>query len=281
MAKLYVVPTPVGNLEDMTFRAISVLREVDCILAEDTRTSGILLKHFDIHTRMQSHHKFNEHQTIEGIVSRIEGGENIALISDAGTPAISDPGEELVARCAQEGVTVTAIPGPCALVTALAVSGQPTGRFTFEGFLAMNKKNRRAHLESLRGEERTMIFYEAPHKLAATLADLAEVFGPDRPVSLCRELSKLHEEIVRTTLGEAARQYAGGGARGEFVLVVRGAPPRQEAEATLEDGLALVRRLREEEGLSLRDAVRQAARETGLAKNELYDRAVGKTGGCE
>ena len=181
--------------------------------------------------------------------------------------------EELVALCAQAGVEVVSIPGPCALVAALAASGQPTGRFTFEGFLAMNKKNRRRHLESLRGEERTMIFYEAPHKLPATLADLAETFGPDRPVSLCRELTKLHEEIIRTTLGEAAERYQTEPPKGEFVLVVRGAEPREEPEATLEDGLDRVRALREE-GLSLRDAVKRAAKELGLSRNELYRLAV-------
>ena len=271
---LYLVPTPIGNLGDISPRMAQTLEQADFIAAEDTRVTLKLLNHLGLKKPMVSYHRHSGESGQQAVLDRILAGESCALVTDAGTPAISDPGEELVARCAQEGVTVTAIPGPCALVTALAVSGQPTGRFTFEGFLAMNKKNRRAHLESLRGEERTMIFYEAPHKLAATLADLAEVFGPDRPVSLCRELSKLHEEIVRTTLGEAARQYAGGGARGEFVLVVRGAPPRQEAEATLEDGLALVRRLREEEGLSLRDGVKRAARELGLSRNQLYDLAV-------
>ena len=271
---LYLVPTPIGNLGDISPRLAQTLEQADFIAAEDTRVTLKLLNHLGLKKPMVSYHRHSGESGQQAVLERILAGESCALVTDAGTPAISDPGEELVARCAQEGVTVTAIPGPCALVTALAVSGQPTGRFTFEGFLAMNKKNRRAHLESLRGEERTMIFYEAPHKLAATLADLAEVFGPDRPVSLCRELSKLHEEIVRTTLGEAARQYAGGGARGEFVLVVRGAPPRQEAEATLEDGLALVRRLREEEGLSLRDGVKRAARELGLSRNQLYDLAV-------
>ena len=271
---LYLVPTPIGNLGDISPRMAQTLEQADFIAAEDTRVTLKLLNHLGLKKPMVSYHRHSGESGQQAVLERILAGESCALVTDAGTPAISDPGEELVARCAQEGVTVTAIPGPCALVTALAASGQPTGRFTFEGFLAMNKKNRRAHLESLRGEERTMIFYEAPHKLAATLADLAEVFGPDRPVSLCREMSKLHEEIVRTTLGEAARQYAGGGARGEFVLVVRGAPPRREAESTLEDGLALVRRLREEEGLSLRDGVKRAARELGLSRNQLYDLAV-------
>ena len=209
------------------------------------------------------------------VLDRLLAGESCALVTDAGTPAISDPGEELVARCAELGVPVCAIPGPCALVTALAVSGQPTGRFTFEGFLAMNKKNRRAHLDALREEERTMVFYEAPHKLAATLEDLSAAFGPDRPLTLCRELTKLHEEVRRTTLGQAAACFRENDPRGEFVLVVRGAEPVREREASLEDGLVLVDKLRGE-GLSLRDAVRRAARELGLSRNQLYDLAVGK-----
>ena len=225
---------------------------------------------------MVPYHRHNC-QDMGGVVAdRLLAGESCALVTDPGTPAISDPGEELVARCVQLDIPVVAVPGPCALVTALAISGQPTGRFTFEGFLPMNKKNRRARLEQLRGDERTLIFYEAPHKLAATLRDLADTLGPDRPVSLCRELTKLHEEVVRTTLGAAAERYRDEPPRGEFVLVVRGAQPQEEQEATLEDGLTLVERLRDGEGLSLRDAVKRAARELGLSRNELYDRAVGK-----
>ena len=207
------------------------------------------------------------------MLSRLLAGESCALVTDAGTPAVSDPGEELVALCAQSGVDVVAIPGPCALVTALAVSGLSTGRFTFEGFLAMNKKNRRTHLEELKGERRTMIFYEAPHKLCATLDDLAEAFGPGRRISLCRELTKLHEEIRRTTLGEAADYYAQNPPKGEFVLVVRGAEPPEEPEVSTEDGLERVGLLREE-GLSLRDAVKRAAKELGLSRNELYNLAL-------
>ena len=207
------------------------------------------------------------------MLDRLLAGESCALVTDAGTPAVSDPGEDLVRLCAQNGVEVVAIPGPCALITALSVSGLPTGRFTFEGFLAMNKKNRRAHLEELRQERRTMIFYEAPHKLTATLADLAEVFGPDRRISLCRELTKLHEEVRRTTLGEAMAWYAENPPRGEFVLVVEGAAEGAKAQPTLEEGLTRVAQLREE-GLSLKDAARQAAKETGLPKNELYGKAV-------
>ena len=277
---LYLVPTPIGNLGDISQRMAEALEQADFIAAEDTRVSVKLLNHLGLKKQMVSYYRHNTETSGPAILERLLAGESCALVTDAGMPAISDPGEELVALCAQSGVDVVAIPGPCALVTALAVSGLSTGRFTFEGFLAMNKKNRRRHLESLRGEERTMIFYEAPHKLAATLADLAEAFGRERPVSLCRELTKLHEEVRRTTLGEAAEWYGANPPRGEFVLVVEGAAGTAEEAPTLAGGLARVEALRAE-GLSLRDAVRQAARETGLAKNELYDRAVGKTGGCE
>ena len=273
---LYLVPTPIGNLGDISQRMADTLSGADFIAAEDTRVTVKLLNHLGIKKPMVPYHRHNC-QDMGGVVAdRLLAGENCALVTDAGTPAISDPGEELVARCVQLDIPVVSIPGPCALVTALAVSGQPTGRFTFEGFLPMNKKNRRARLEQLRGEERTLIFYEAPHKLAATLRDLADTLGPDRPVSLCRELTKLHEEVVRTTLGAAAERYRDEPPRGEFVLVVRGAEPREEAPADLEDGLLLVERLREVEGLSLRDAVKRAAKELGLSRNELYDRAVGK-----
>ena len=272
---LYLVPTPIGNLGDISQRMADTLSGADFIAAEDTRVTVKLLNHLGIKKPMVPYHRHNC-QDMGGVVAdRLLAGESCALVTDAGTPAISDPGEELVARCVQLDIPVVAVPGPCALVTALAVSGQPTGRFTFEGFLPMNKKNRRARLEQLRGEERTLIFYEAPHKLAATLRDLADTLGPDRPVSLCRELTKLHEEVVRTTLGAAAERYRDEPPRGEFVLVVRGAEPREEAPADLEDGLLLVERLREE-GLSLRDAVKRAAKELGLSRNELYDRAVGK-----
>ena len=272
--KLYLVPTPIGNLGDISLRMADALKQADFIAAEDTRVSIKLLNHLEIKKPMVAYHRHNTDSSGPAILERLLAGETCALVTDAGMPAISDPGEELVALCAGNGVDVECIPGPCALVTALAVSGQPTGRFTFEGFLPMNKKNRRAHLESLRGEERTMIFYEAPHKLCATLKDLAEAFGPERPVSLCRELTKLHEQVLRTTLGQAQEYYDQNAPKGEFVLVVRGAEPKQEQEATLEDGLALVERLRSEEGMSARDAVKRAAKELGLSRNELYDRVV-------
>ena len=270
---LYLVPTPIGNLGDISQRMADTMAQADFIAAEDTRVSIKLLNHLGLKKPMVSYHRHNTESGGQAVIARLMAGENCALVTDAGMPAISDPGEELVAECAALDIPVVVIPGPCALVAALAVSGQPTGRFTFEGFLPMNKKNRKAHLESLRKEERTMIFYEAPHKLCATLEDLAKVFGEDRPISLCRELSKLHEEVIRTTLGEAVSRYDAQPPKGEFVLVVRGAQPEEEQEVTLEDGVAMVERLREQ-GLSMRDAVKQAAKDLGLPRNQLYDLAV-------
>ncbi|WP_209341236.1 16S rRNA (cytidine(1402)-2'-O)-methyltransferase [Flavonifractor sp. AGMB03687] len=270
---LYLVPTPIGNLGDISQRMADTLEAVDFIAAEDTRVSLKLLNHLGLKKPMISYYRHNTEAGGQAVLGRLLAGESCALVTDAGTPAVSDPGEDLVRLCAQSGVEVVAIPGPCALITALSVSGLPTGRFTFEGFLAMNKKNRRAHLEELRQEQRTMIFYEAPHKLTATLADLAEAFGPDRRISLCRELTKLHEEVRRTTLGEAMTWYEANPPRGEFVLVVEGAAENAKEAPTLEQGLERVAQLRAE-GLSLKDAARQAAKETGLPKNELYSRAM-------
>ena len=272
---LYLVPTPIGNLGDISPRMADTMTQADFIAAEDTRESLKLLNHLGLKKPMVSYYRHNTEAGGRAVLERLLAGESCALVTDAGTPAISDPGQELVAQCAQQGIDVVAIPGPCALVTALAVSGQPTDRFTFEGFLPMNKKNRKAHLDSLKGEERTMVFCEAPHKLSATLADLAETFGEERPISLCRELSKLHEEVRRTTLGQAVHWYEENQPKGEFVLVVRGAEPVEEQEATLEDGLARVEALRAG-GASLKDAVKQAARELDLSKNELYDLALGR-----
>ena len=270
---LYLVPTPIGNLGDISQRMADTLAEADFIAAEDTRVTLKLLNHLGLKKPLISYYRHNTQAGGQAVLNRLLAGENCALVTDAGTPAISDPGEDLVALCAQNGVDVVSIPGPCALITALAVSGLPTGRFTFEGFLAMNTKNRRTHLESLAGEQRTMIFYEAPHKLTATLDDLAAAFGPNRRISLCRELTKLHEEVRRTTLGEAVTWYAENPPRGEFVLVVEGAPETDQEELTMEDGLARVAALRAG-GSSLRDAVKQTAKETGLPKNELYALAL-------
>lgn len=221
MGKLYVVPTPVGNLEDMTFRAIRVLKEADLILAEDTRTSGILLKHYDIKNPMQSHHKFNEHQTVEHIVTRIKSGETIALISDAGTPGISDPGFLIVRECVRNGIEVQCLPGATAFVPAIVSSGLPNERFCFEGFLPQ-KKGRMTRLNSLAEEKRTMIFYESPYRLVKTLTQFSEIFGPERPVSVCREISKVHEESVRGTLAEVTQHFTENEPRGEIVIVLGG-----------------------------------------------------------
>ena len=269
---LYLVPTPIGNLGDLSRRVAETLAAADFIAAEDTRVTVKLLNHLELKKPMVAYHRHNCGTSGPAILDRLLAGESCALVTDAGTPAISDPGEDLVALCAASGVDVVAIPGPCALITALSVSGLPTGRFTFEGFLPMNKKNRRAQLDGLRSESRTMLFYEAPHKLTATLEDLAEVFGPDRRVAVCRELTKLHEEIRRTTLGEAAQWYAANSPRGEFVLVVEGAVPAVR-EADPAAALARVEELRAQ-GLPLKAAARQAAGEFGVPKNQLYDLAL-------
>lgn len=221
MGKLYVVPTPVGNLEDMTFRAIRILKEVDLILAEDTRTSGVLLKHFDIKNAMLSHHKFNEHQTVERIVERIKGGEQVALISDAGTPGISDPGFLIVRECVRNGIEVQCLPGATAFVPALVASGLPDERFCFEGFLPQ-KKGRATRLAQLQDEVRTMVFYESPYRLVKTLMQFAEVFGAERKVAVCREISKVHEESVRGTLAEVIAHFQQSEPKGEIVIVLAG-----------------------------------------------------------
>lgn len=222
MAKLYIVPTPVGNLEDITLRALRVLKEADCILAEDTRTSGILLKHYDIKAKLQPHHKFNEHKTIESIAQRIKGGENIALISDAGTPGISDPGFLLSRQCAKEGVEVECLPGATAFVPAIVASGLPCDRFCFEGFLPQ-KKGRVSRLTELSTEERTIIFYESPYRIVKLLTQIAEIFGNERECAVCREISKLHEEIVRGSVEEVLAHFSTHEPKGEFVVVVAGA----------------------------------------------------------
>ena len=271
---LYLVPTPIGNLGDISRRAAEILAAADFIAAEDTRVTVKLLNHLGLKKPMAAYHRHNCGTAGPVILRRIQEGERCALVTDAGTPAISDPGEDLVALCAAAGVAVEAIPGPCALTVALSVSGLPTGRFTFEGFLPQNKKNRRAQLDSLESEERTMVFYEAPHKLRATLDDLAAVFGPDRPLAVCRELTKLHEEVLRLTLGEAVERYAAQEPRGEFVLVVGGRPA--QAEAADEGGaLARAEQLRRE-GMPLKAAAAQAAEEFGVKKRWLYNRLAGQ-----
>ena len=270
---LFLVATPIGNLGDFSPRAVETLAAVDFIAAEDTRVSVKLLNHFQIKKPLVSYHEHNHVSAGQAILRRLLAGESCALVTDAGTPAISDPGEDLVRLCVENGVTVLAIPGCCAAVNALAVSGLPTGRFTFEGFLTVNKKSRRERLESLKNEERTMIFHEAPHKLRTTLADLRDAFGPDRKIALCRELTKLHEETCRTTLGEAADAYRDREPKGEYVLVVAGCPPRETAAVTVEEAVEQVLRL-VDQGARLKDAAREVAEHTGLSKNELYAAAL-------
>lgn len=229
MGRLYVVPTPVGNLEDITFRAIRILKEADLILAEDTRTSGILLKHFEIKRPMQSHHKFNEHQMVESVVNRIKGGENVALISDAGTPGISDPGFLVVRECVRNGINVQCLPGATAFVPALVASGLPCERFCFEGFLPQ-KKGRMTRLKLLQEENRTMIFYESPYRLLKTLMQFAENFGADRQATVAREISKVYEESVRGTLSELIAHFSEVEPKGEIVMIVAGKDGKKAGE---------------------------------------------------
>ena len=270
---LYLVPTPIGNLGDISIRCKETLEQADFIAAEDTRVSLKLLNHLGIKKSLVSYYEHNKAQKGNMILERILAGETCALVSDAGSPAISDPGEELVRQCAEAGITVCAIPGPCAVITALSISGQATGRFCFEGFLSTAKKSRREHLESLINEQRTMIFYEAPHKLLNTLESMAAVFGGDRSISLCRELTKLHEEVIRTTLDGAVALYSQQPPKGEFVLVVAGAAPEEKPAATALDAGARVAEL-VAEGMSRKDAIKQTAKELDLPKNVVYDAAL-------
>ena len=266
---LYLVATPIGNLGDFSPRGVETLQTADFIAAEDTRVSVKLLNHFGIKKPLVSYHEHNRAAAGQAILARLLAGESCALVTDAGTPAISDPGEDLVRLCGENGVTVEAIPGCCAAICALAVSGLPTGRFTFEGFLSANKKERRTALLKLKCEERTMVFHEAPHKLRATLADMAEILG-DRPAALCRELTKLHEETLRTTLLQAAELYREKEPRGEYVLVVAGSQPAEEPAVSLEEGVRQVQRLREA-GMKMKEAVRTVSAQTELNKNDLYE----------
>lgn len=270
---LYLVPTPIGNLGDISQRCRETLEKADFIAAEDTRVSLKLLNYLGIKKSLISYYEHNKTQKGEMIVQRILAGETCALVSDAGSPAISDPGEELVKQCAEAGITVCAIPGPCAVITALSISGQSTGRFCFEGFLSTAKKSRKEHLQALINEQRTMIFYEAPHKLLHTLQDMAEVFGADRSISLCRELTKLHEEVIRTTLGGAIELYTAQPPKGEFVLVVAGAPVVEKAAASTEDAAKLVAEYMAK-GMRRKDAAKQVAQELNLPKNVVYDASL-------
>ena len=270
---LYLVPTPIGNLGDISLRCRQTLEQADFIAAEDTRVTLKLLNHLGIKKSLVSYYEHNKTFQGDRILERILAGETCALVSDAGSPAISDPGEDLVKQCAEAGITVCAIPGPCAAITALSISGQSTGRFCFEGFLSTAKKCRREHLDSLKSETRTMIFYEAPHKLVSTLEDMAQAFGPDRSISLCRELTKLHEEVVRTTLGQAITHYQENPPKGEFVLILAGAQPVQPELPDEQDAATRVKQLMEE-GLSRKDAIKQTAKELNMPKNAVYDAAL-------
>ncbi len=270
---LYLVATPIGNLGDFSPRAVETLKSVDFIAAEDTRVTIKLLNHFDIKKPLISYFEHNRVQSGEKILQRLLSGENVALVSDAGMPAISDPGEDMVRLCAAQEIKVCIVPGACAVVSALAVSGLSTQRFTFEGFLSTAKKPRAEHLESLKNEQRTMVIYEAPHKLMITLADLKDTFGGNREISLCREITKLHEETIRTTIDGAISHYESIPPKGEYVLVIKGKEPSTEPEMSLEQALERVKLYRSE-GKSLKQAAKLASEDTGFSKNELYSAAV-------
>lgn len=268
---LYICATPIGNLSDMSERFIQTLNDVDIIAAEDTRHSLKLLNHLGIHKPMISYFEHNKRERGEVIIEKLEAGLNVALVSDAGTPAISDPGEELVSQCRDCGIEVIPIPGCCAAISALSVSGLPTGRFCFEGFLSVNKQSRREHLESLKNETRTMIFYEAPHKLLATLKAMKDTFGDERRISLCRELTKLHEQTVRTTLGDSVSFYEENQPKGEFVLIIEGTTIAEKTfEETSEEHL---KRLISE-GVDKKEAIKIVSKERGVPKKEIYSLAL-------
>ena len=265
---LYVVGTPIGNMGDMTPRAVETLREVDFIAAEDTRVTVKLLNHFEIKKPMVSYFEHNKHDKGVKIIDRILAGESCAIVTDAGMPCISDPGEDLIRQCEEAGIKTVVVPGPSAVISALAVSGLETGRFTFEGFLSVNKKSRSEHLESLRGERRTMIFYEAPHKLNNTLDDLYKTFG-DRRLTIARELTKVHEEIIRTTTKAAATAYLETPLKGEIVLILEGSREEEKPEMSLDEAVAYARKLIDG-GMRPTDAAKEAAAMAGLKKNEIY-----------
>lgn len=266
--KLFVVGTPIGNLGDFSPRAVEALEAVDFIAAEDTRVTLKLLNHFGIKKEMVSYFEHNKRERGEYILSRILDGESCAVVTDAGMPAISDPGQDLVALCHENSVKVESVPGPTAFATALAISGMDSGRFTFEGFLSVNKKSRREHLEEIKDEKRTMIFYEAPHKASNTLKDLYNTLG-DRELAIVREITKLHEEVIRTTLGEASARYADGGLKGELVLIIEGKKESADAAVTLEEAVKMAEKL-VEGGMSVNNAAKEIAAQTPYKKNEIY-----------
>lgn len=266
--RLVLVGTPIGNLADFSPRARQALEECDLVAAEDTRVTLKLLNHFDIKKPLVSYYEHNRREKGELICARLLAGETVCLVTDAGMPAISDPGEDLVALCAEQQIEVAAVPGPSAVVTALALSGLPTGRFCFEGFLSTAKVSRSEHLEEIKTERRTLVFYEAPHKLPSTLKDLYEALG-DRRIAICREMTKLHEEVIRTTLGEAARRFAKETPRGEQVLVIEGAPKLEPQTLSLKDAVALARE-QMDEGQAAAQAAKEAAKISGLKKGDIY-----------
>ena len=266
--KLYLCATPIGNLSDITLRCLEVLKSVDLIAAEDTRRTLTLLNHFEISKPLTSYYEHNRKEKGIFLAEEMEKGKNIALVSDAGTPAISDPGEDLVAICIEKGIEVVPVPGPVAAINALIGSGMPTGRFTFEGFLSVNKQSRREHLLSVAKEQRTMIFYEAPHKLLSTLRDFKTYFGGERKISLCRELTKIHEEFVRLTIDGAIAKYEETPPKGEFVLVIEGAPEEIEDYSSVSVKDHVMRSI--ESGMSEKDAMRAAAKDRGVKKSDIY-----------
>ncbi len=267
---LYVVGTPIGNLGDISPRALSVLEEVDFIAAEDTRVTLKLLNHFGIKKPMVSYFEHNKHERGEIICQRILNGENCAIVTDAGMPCISDPGEMLIKQCIEYNIVTQVVPGPSAVISALAISGLPTGRFTFEGFLSVNKKSRKEHLNEVKNEKRTMIFYEAPHKLNATLKDMLDHFG-DRRISIVRELTKIHEEVIPTTLQKAVEDYKEAPLKGEIVLIVEGAKIEENNEEyTLDDAVAMALAMAEDENISISEATKKTAKLTGIKKGIIY-----------
>lgn len=273
MSKLYVMGTPIGNLGDFSPRAVQTLQNCDFIAAEDTRVTLKLLNHFGIKKNMVSYFEHNKRERGEMIVSRILNGETCVLVTDAGMPAISDPGEDLVRLCHENSIKVESVPGPCAFTTALALSGMPSGRFTFEGFLSVNKPSRREHLLSLVNETRTMIFYEAPHKLPATLKDMNNTFG-NREIAIVREITKIHEEVIRTTLDDAVEKYSDGSLKGEIVLIIHGAQPQISEELTFENAVEIAKK-NIENGMSISEASKDAAKISGFKKGDIYKELIG------
>lgn len=272
--KLYIVGTPIGNLSDFSPRAVETLASVDFIAAEDTRVTLKLLNHFEIKKPMVSYFEHNRRERGEIILERIKSGENCAIVTDAGMPAISDPGEDLVNLCLSNGITVESVPGPTAFATAMAMSGLPSGRFTFEGFLSVNKPSRREHLEEIVSERRTMVFYEAPHKLTATLKDLYKYLG-DRRIALIKELTKIHETVERTTLSEACEKYSAQTPKGEFVIVIEGSTEPKQKEVSLDEAVALAKGL-VENGMAINDAAKEIAKKTKLKKGDIYKALLGE-----